>query len=149
MTEVRTYEDGDEAAVAALWREVFGDAPAHNVPEEDIRRKLAVQRDLFFVAVEGGELVGTALAGYDGHRGWVYYVAVRPACRRRGIGAALVKRVEEGLAAAGCPKLNLQVRASNRQAVAFYERLGYAVEERVSMGKILAEGETPTSARDK
>jgi ribosomal protein S18 acetylase RimI-like enzyme len=138
LIEIRTYEERDGAAVAALWREVFADAPAHNVPEDDIRRKLAVQQELFFVAEEGGEVVGTALAGYDGHRGWVYYVAVEPSRRRRGVGAALMARVEEGLRALGCPKLNLQVRSSNRQAVAFYERLGYAVEERVSMGKLLA-----------
>ena len=144
MTEIRTYQESDEAAVAALWREVFPDAPAHNVPEEDIRRKLAVQRELFFVAVEGREVVGTALAGYDGHRGWVYYVAVKSAWRRRGIGAALMARVEEGLRAMGCPKLNLQVRASSREAVAFYERLGYVVEDRVSMGKRL---EGPASRR--
>jgi ribosomal protein S18 acetylase RimI-like enzyme len=137
MVEIRAYEESDEAAVAALWREVFADAPAHNVPEEDIRRKLAVQRELFFVAVDGGDVVGTALAGYDGHRGWVHYVAVKPSRRRRGIGAALMKRVEEELAAAGCPKLNLQVRAPNRETVAFYEKLGYVVEERVSMGKRL------------
>ncbi len=137
MVEIRTYEESDEAAVAALWREVFPDAPAHNVPEEDIRRKLAVQRELFFVAVDGGDVVGTALAGYDGPRGGVYYVAVTPSRRRRGIGAALMKRVEEELAAAGCPKLNLQVRAPNRETVAFYEKLGYVVEERVSMGKRL------------
>jgi ribosomal protein S18 acetylase RimI-like enzyme len=137
MVEIRTYEESDEAAVAALWREVFPDAPAHNIPEDDIRRKLAVQRELFFVAVDGGDVVGTALAGYDGHRGWVYYVAVKPSRRRRGIGAALMKRVEEALTAAGCPKLNLQVRAPNRDAVAFYEKLGYVVEERVSMGKQL------------
>jgi ribosomal protein S18 acetylase RimI-like enzyme len=137
MVEIRTYMESDEAAVAALWREVFPDAPPWNEPEADIRRKLAVQRDLFFVAVEGDELVGTALAGYDGHRGWVYYVAVEPSRRRRGIGAALMRRVEEELAAIGCPKLNLQVRASDREAVAFYEGLGYVVEERVSMGKRL------------
>ncbi len=137
MTGIRTYEEKDEAALAALWREVFPDEPAHNVPEEVIARKLAVQRELFFVAVEDGEIVGTAMAGYDGHRGWVYTVAVKPSHRRRGVGAALMARVEEGLRAIGCPKLNLQVRASNREAVAFYERLGYAVEERVSMGKLL------------
>jgi ribosomal protein S18 acetylase RimI-like enzyme len=137
LIEIRTYEENDEAAVAALWREVFADAPAHNVPEEDIARKLAVQRELFFVAEESGEVVGTALAGYDGHRGWVYYVAVNPSRRRRGIGAALMARVEDGLRAMGCPKLNLQVRASNREAVAFYQRLGYVVEDRVSMGKRL------------
>lgn len=144
MTEIRTYRENDEAAVAALWREVFPDAPAHNVPEEDIRRKFAVQRDLFFLAVDGGDVVGTALAGYDGHRGWVHYVAVKPSRRRRGIGAALMKRVEEELAAAGCPKLNLQVRVSNRETVAFYEKLGYVVEERVSMGKRL-KGAGPAS----
>jgi ribosomal protein S18 acetylase RimI-like enzyme len=146
--EIRPYEEADEAAVAALWREVFPDEPAHNVPEEVIARKLGVQRELFFVAVEGGGVVGTAMAGYDGHRGWVYAVAVKPSHRRRGVGAALMARVEEGLRAAGCPKLNLQVRASNRQAVAFYERLGYAVEDRVSMGKLLAGGETPASTQD-
>jgi ribosomal protein S18 acetylase RimI-like enzyme len=137
VVEIRTYEEEDEAAVAALWREVFPDEPAHNFPEEVIARKLAVQRELFFVAVEGGGVVGTAMAGYDGHRGWVYAVAVPPSHRRRGVGAALMARVEEGLRAIGCPKLNLQVRASNREAVAFYEKLGYAVEERVSMGKHL------------
>jgi ribosomal protein S18 acetylase RimI-like enzyme len=136
MVEIRTYEERDEAAVAALWREVFPDEPAHNVPEDVIARKLAVQRELFFVAVEGGEVVGTAMAGYDGHRGWVYAVAVKPDRRRRGIGDALMARVEEGLRAMRCPKLNLQVRATNREAVAFYERLGYAVEDRVSMGKL-------------
>ncbi len=139
MIEVRTYEEADEAAVAALWREVFPDEPAHNVPEEVVARKLEVQRELFLVAVEGDDVVGTAMAGYDGHRGWVYAVAVKPSHRRRGIGAALMARVEEGLRAMGCPKLNLQVRGSNREAVAFYEKLGYAVEERVSMGKRLEE----------
>jgi ribosomal protein S18 acetylase RimI-like enzyme len=134
--------------VAALWREVFDDAPAHNVPEEDIARKLAVQPELFLVAEEGGDIVGTALAGYDGHRGWVHLVAVKPTHRRRGVGAALMARVEEGLRAMGCPKLNLQVRGSNREAVAFYERLGYAVEERVSMGKLFEGGEKPASTQD-
>ena len=96
-----------------------------------------MQRELFIVALIENELVGTALGGYDGHRGWVYYVAVNPKFRRRGIGAALMKRVEQDLAELGCPKLNLQVRAENRDVVAFYESLGYRVEERVSMGKRL------------
>ena len=78
------------------------------------------------------------MAGYDGHRGWVYYVAVRPGQRRRGIATALMRRAEEGLARIGCPKLNLQVRASNQAVVAFYRKLGYQVEERVSMAKRLA-----------
>lgn len=135
--EIRPYEEVDEAAVAALWREVFPDAPAWNHPETDIRRKLAVQREAFLVAVVDGELVGTAMGGYDGHRGWVYYVVVSPNHRRQGIGAALMEGVEERLARIGCPKINLQVRATNDEVVCFYERLGYRVEERISMGKRL------------
>jgi ribosomal protein S18 acetylase RimI-like enzyme len=135
--EIRSYLDSDEAAVAALWREVFPGSPTWNHPETDIQRKLAVQRELFLVAVLDSEIVGTAMGGYDGHRGWVYYVAVSPRHRRQGIGTALMAGVEERLARIGCPKINLQVRASNDQVVSFYERLGYKVEERVSMGKRL------------
>ena len=137
--EIRPYSESDEAAVAALWRKVFPGSPAWNHPETDIQRKLSVQRELFLVALADGELVGTAMGGYDGHRGWVYYVAVSRRYRRRGIGTALMQRVEEELLRLGCPKINLQVRASNQEVVAFYEQLGYEVEERVSMGKRLME----------
>jgi ribosomal protein S18 acetylase RimI-like enzyme len=112
------------------------DAP-HNEPATAIRNKLAVERDLFFVAVEGGAVVGTVLGGYDGHRGWVYSLAVRPQCQRRGVGSALVRRLEQALVGRGCLKVNLQVRAANAGVVAFYEKLGHAVEPRVSMGKRL------------
>ncbi len=135
---IRSYADGDEAGVAGLWRVVFLNAPAWNRPEDDIRRKVAVQRQLFLVAEGDGRIVGSAMAGYDGHRGWVYYVAVAPNRRRQGIGTALMAEVEHGLAQIGCPKLNLQVRASNEAVVAFYRRLGYDVEERISMGKHLS-----------
>jgi ribosomal protein S18 acetylase RimI-like enzyme len=135
--EIRSYSDEDEHRVAALWREAFPNAPAWNHPETDIRRKLAIQRDLFFVALCNERVVGTAMSGYDGHRGWVYYVAVDPHHRRRGIGAALMARVEDELARLGCPKLNLQIRAGNDEAVRFYSSLGYQVEDRVSMGRRL------------
>ena len=134
---IRPYSESDEAAVAELWREVFPGSPAWNHPETDIRRKLAVQRELFLVVTLGSEIVGTAMAGYDGHRGWVYYVAVSPRRRRQGIGIGLMAGVEERLARLGCPKLNLQVRASNHEVVSFYEQLGYGIEERISMGKRL------------
>lgn len=137
--EIRPYLDADEAGVIGLWREVFPNAPAWNDPRTDIRRKLAVQRDLFLVAVVEDRIVGSAMAGYDGHRGWIYYLAVKPEYRRLGIGTALMQAVERALARADCPKLNLQVRATNQQVVAFYRRLGYQVEERVSMGKRLGE----------
>lgn len=143
---IRPYHEDDEAAVAALWREIFPDAPPHNQPEADIWRKLAVQRELFLVALHGERPVGTAMAGYDGHRGWLYYLAVHPERRRRGVGRALMARVEKDLAAMGCPKLNLQVRAGNIGAVAFYRRLGFAIEERVSMGKRLASSDTDEPA---
>ena len=134
---IRPYSESDEAAVAELWREVFPGSPAWNHPETDIQRKLAMQRELFLVVTLGSEIVGTAMAGYDGHRGWVYYVAVSPRRRRQGIGAGLMAGVEERLARLGCPKLNLQVRASNHEVVSFYEQLGYGIEERISMGKRL------------
>jgi len=137
--KIRPFLESDELAVARLWRDVFPDAPRYNCPETDIRRKLAIQRELFLVATSGADLVGTAMAGYDGHRGWVYYVVVHPGRRRQGIGRALMARVERQLERVGCPKLNLQVRASSQQVVSFYCKLGYEVEERISMGKRLAQ----------
>ena len=135
--QVRPYEDADEAAVIALWNEVLPDDAPHNDPATAIRHKLAVERDLFFVAVVLGAVTGTVLGGYDGHRGWVYSLAVLPQYQRQGVGGALVRHLEQALAARGCLKVNLQVRASNAGVVAFYEKLGYAVEPRVSMGKRL------------
>jgi ribosomal protein S18 acetylase RimI-like enzyme len=138
MVVVRPYDEADEAAVVALWREVFPDSPPWNDPARDIERKLSVQPELFFIARQGGELAGTAMCGYDGHRGWVYYVAVSPRHRRLGVGSQLMSRVEDELRRLGCAKLNLQVRFGNDDAVAFYRSLGYDVEDRVSMGKRLA-----------
>ena len=135
--QVRPYDDADEAAVIALWNEVLPDDAPHNDPATSIRKKLAVGRDLFFVATVGAALAGTVMGGYDGHRGWVYSLAVRPEHRRAGIGTALLRRLEQALAERGCLKVNLQVRASNAGVIAFYQKLGYAVEERVSMGKRL------------
>ncbi|HEY70653.1 MAG TPA: GNAT family acetyltransferase [Anaerolineae bacterium] len=134
---IRSYESTDLDEVIALWRTIFPDAPAHNVPLVDIQSKVKVQPELFFVAAEDGKIVGTAMSGYDGHRGWVYYVAVHPDIRRRGIGSALMQKVEAALKEIGCPKLNLQIRAENESVKAFYEALGYQVEDRISMGKRL------------
>ncbi len=134
---IRPYAEADEAGVVRLWREVFPDNPPWNEPRADIHRKLACQRELFLVGDLGGRVVATVMAGFDGHRGWVHLVAVAPDCRRRGFGRALMAAAEERLRQIGCTKINLQVRASNRDVVSFYERLGYAVEERVSMGKRL------------
>jgi ribosomal protein S18 acetylase RimI-like enzyme len=135
--QIRLYEDADEQAVTALWNEVLPDSAPHNDPATAIRKKLAVERDLFFVATLDGGVLGTAMGGYDGHRGWIYSVAVQPRHRRQGIGFALIRQLEAALTRRGCLKVNLQVRASNVGVIAFYEKLGYHVEERVSMGKRL------------
>jgi ribosomal protein S18 acetylase RimI-like enzyme len=137
MLDIRPYADADEPAVVALWREVFPGDADHNEPASVIRDKLAYQRELFFVAVLDSAVVGTVMAGYDGHRGWIYRVAVHPRHQRHGIGAALLRHAEGALAELGCPKINLQVLATNAGVVAFYENVGYRVEERVSMGKRL------------
>lgn len=134
---IRPFADGDAADVAALWGEVFPDRRGWNQPRAYIARKCATQRELFLVGEADGRVIATVLAGYDGVRGWIYHLAVAPALRRQGHGAALMRAAEAALAARGCPKVNLQVVAENGAVVRFYERLGYAVEPRVSMGKEL------------
>ena len=137
MIDIRPYRMDDELEVIQLWKKVFPETPLHNDPLRDIQSKLKIQPGLFLVAENDRLLVGTAMAGYDGHRGWIYYLAVDPAYRRNGIGTALMKKAEGLLAQMSCPKLNLQIRADNSDLQAFYEKLGYSVEERISMGKKL------------
>ena len=134
---IRTFEQEDTGDVTALWQEVFPDNPPHSAPEITIRLKCAFQPELFFVAEIDATVVGTLMAGYDGHRGWLYAVAVSQRHQRQGIGSALVHHGEQALAALGCPKLNLQVRETNTEVIAFYRKLGFQVEERISMGKRL------------
>jgi ribosomal protein S18 acetylase RimI-like enzyme len=136
---VESYRSEHYDGVRALWEEAFPDDPPRNHAAAAIPAKLAVQPELLLVAVDDGEVVGTAMAGYDGHRGWLYSVAVRGAHRRAGIGTLLVREAERRLAQLGCAKVNLQVRAENAAVAAFYRRLGYEPEERVSMGKRLAD----------
>lgn len=134
---LRPYAPADEAAVLALWAASDLLRP-QNDPRQDIARKLRVNPEWFLVAeAAGGRLVGVVMAGYEGHRGWLNYLAVDPAHRRAGVGRALVARAEALLLAAGCPKINLQVRPENRAVLAFYERLGWRVEGAVSLGKRL------------
>lgn len=135
--QIRPYADSDQAAVVALWNAVLPDSAPHNDPATSIRNKLAVERDLFFVAEIDGAIVGTVMGGYDGHRGWVYSVAVDTRFRRRGIATSLIQRLEAALIRRGCLKVNLQVRATNAEVIAFYKTLGFDVEERISMGKRL------------
>ena len=146
---IRTFRVGDRNAVEALWARVFSDDPPRNAPGRMIDNKLKVQPELLLVGeILGAQpdeaagatsppIAGAVMAGYDGVRGWIYHLAVAPELRRRGLGAQLVRAAEERLRALGCPKINLQVRASNREVVAFYRRLGYEVEERLQLGRPL------------
>jgi len=132
---IRPFHETDQENVIKLWEKVFPDAPPHNNPARDIRTKREVQPELFLVALLEDQIVGTAMAGFDGHRGWVYYLGVDPDYQRQGIGTSLMKRVEARLIGMGCPKLNLQIRANNTEVQSFYESLGYFSEDRLSMGK--------------
>jgi ribosomal protein S18 acetylase RimI-like enzyme len=133
---IRSYQPADELGVVALWR-ACGLTRPQNDPHKDIARKLRVNPEWFLVAERAGEIVGTVMAGYEGHRGWINYLGVAPALQRGGLGRRLMDEAERRLRAAGCPKINLQVRPENKVAIAFYERLGFAVEGAVSLGKRL------------
>jgi phosphinothricin acetyltransferase len=135
--EIRPYQDADERSVIALWNEVLPATALHNDPATSIRKKVAADRDLFLVAAVDGSVVGTVMGGWDGHRGWIYSMAVAPRYQRRGIATALMRRLESALAERGCLKINLQVRQSNAGVVAFYQKLGYVPEQILSMGKRL------------
>ena len=138
---VRAFVETDESAVAALWQLTLPDDAPRNAPGKVIRRKLTTQRELFLVGVLGGSpeerIVGTVLAGYDGCRGWIYHLAVHPDHQRAGFGRRIMEVAETSLRQLGCPKINLQVRAENSGVVRFYESLGYSVEERLSLGKVI------------
>ena len=135
--DIRPFADADEQTVVDLWARC-GLVRPWNDARRDIARKQRVQPELFLVAVaDDGAIVGTVMAGYDGHRGWINYLATDPARRRQGIGRALMHDAEAGLARLGCPKINLQIRHDNRDAIAFYQRLGFGEDAVVSMGKRL------------
>lgn len=132
------YHDGHFGGVDALWRACFPNDPPRNRAEIAIPAKLSLNDDLLLIAEDrSGKVIGTVMAGYDGHRGWLYAVAVDPAAQRSGIGTVLVKEACQRLRALGCMKVNLQVRAGNEAVAAFYRKLGFAEEPRISMGRSL------------
>ncbi|GJH13869.1 GNAT family acetyltransferase [Caballeronia novacaledonica] len=138
---IRTFDAGDRDAVIALWRDVFPEYADASRPQRDpalsIANKMKMQPELFFVGAVDGEVIGTVMAGYDGHRGWVYSLAVTPSLRGRGYGRALMMHAEAVLAKLGCPKVNLQILSVKTELRGFYEKLGYRVDEVVSLGKRL------------
>ena len=138
MIRVVEYRADHFTGIDRLWRIALPDDPPRNRAEFAIPAKLALEDGLLLVAeAEAAKVVGTIIAGWDGHRGWLYAVAVDPDAQRQGVGRALVAAALDRLAARGCGKVNLQIRAGNTAVVAFYERLGFAVEPRTSMGRTI------------
>jgi len=138
---IRAFDAGDRAAVIALWRDVFPEYADTSRPQRDpalsIANKMKTQPELFFVGALDGEVIGTVMAGYDGHRGWVYSLAVTPSLRGRGYGSALMRHAEAVLTKLGCPKVNLQILSVKAELRGFYEKRGYRIDEVVSLGKRL------------
>jgi ribosomal protein S18 acetylase RimI-like enzyme len=132
--QLRPYLEADEQAVVALWQACDLTRP-WNDPRNDIARKLTVQRELFLVGEVDGRIVASIMAGYDGHRGWINYLAVHPDFQRKRLANKLMEAAQALLLELGCPKINLQVRAANASAVGFYNSLGYAQDDVVSLGK--------------
>ena len=136
MDRIRPFRREDTEPVVDLWQRCGLTRP-WNDPRRDIERKLTVQPELFLVVERDAAVVATAMAGYDGHRGWVYYVAVDPALQGGGVGRTLMAEVEARLLALGCPKVSVQVRGGNEPVAAFYQRLGYAEDGATGYGKRL------------
>lgn len=132
------YDDEEHReGVIVLWKSVFNYKSPHNAPEISLSKKLGADDGLLFVAVEERKVIGTVMAGYDGHRGWLYSLAVELGERGRGVGGALMKTAESALAERGCLKVNLQIMPKNQEVTHFYESMGYGVEERINMGKVI------------
>ena len=141
---VRSFEAADETAVVDLWRRCKLVRP-WNDPRRDIARKARIQPELFLVGVVEGTIVSSVMAGYDGHRGWINYLAVSPSHQRVGFGRALMAEAERRLEALGCPIVYLHVRAYNPGAIEFYRRAGYQVDDVIGLGKRLVADEDPNS----
>ena len=139
---IRPYEPADESAVVQLWHTCELIVP-WNDPYKDIQRKLKIQSNMFLVAYHDETLVATVMAGYEGHRGWINYLAVHPDYRKKGLGKRMMDEAELLLRQAGCPKICLQVRSHNTAVIEFYKRIDFEPDDVVSFGKRLESDETP------
>jgi ribosomal protein S18 acetylase RimI-like enzyme len=133
---IRPYHPADEEHVITLWHECCLVVPQNN-PQRDILLNVQVQPELFLVGLAGSQVVASIMAGYEGHRGWFNYLAVSPDFQRQGIGRRMVETATAKLEEMGCPKINLQIRTSNSEVIEFYKRIGFTVDDVVSMGKWL------------
>ena len=135
---IRPFGWNDEPAVMNLWKDC-GLVVPWNDPQKDIRLKMDFQPDLFLVGVLDGQVIASAMAGYEGHRGWINYLAVHPDFQRQGFGRIIMSEAEKALKALGCVKINLQVRESNTGVIWFYQAIGYEVDNIISLGKRFTE----------
>ena len=141
---IRKYHKNDQQRLVSLWKVCKLTVPWNN-PYIDIARKLNVQPDLFLVGYLEENLIASVMAGYDGHRGWINYLAVHPDFQAMGFGKHLMNDVENKLYELGCPKINLQIREGNEKVLSFYQKLGFVEENRISMGKRLQDDQQTSS----
>jgi ribosomal protein S18 acetylase RimI-like enzyme len=137
VLKIREYKDEDKNEVISIWKYIFNYSKQHNDPELIIDMKLSHKDNLFFVAEENKQIVGTIMAGFDGHRGWLYSLAVISNKRNQGIGKLLVDKAIVELERLGCLKVNLQIISGKDSVISFYKKLGFSIEDRISMGKII------------
>ena len=135
--KIRNYKPSDKNSIISLWKKVLNPQKPHNDPEIAIDIKTKQNDGLFFVAEDKHQIIGTIIAGYDGHRGWLYSLAMHPQHRRKGIGTKLVKKAIGELKKLGCLKVNLQINSDNKEVVEFYKKNGFLIEDRISMGLII------------
>jgi len=131
---IRPFQTEDEDALVALWKMCELTVPWNN-PHKDIARKLQVQPELFLVGILDSNLIATVMGGYDGHRGWINFLAVHPDFRENGYGQKIMNSVETEIREMGCPKINLQIRTGNNKIASFYQKLGFPYAHVVRMGK--------------
>ena len=136
LMKIRAYDEKDKENIISLWREC-GLVVPQNDPGKDIERKLNVDPDLLLVGVIDKQIVASVMGGYEGHRGWINYLAVKPSEQRKGYGQSIMQAVEILIQSKGCPKINLQVRTSNEAVIAFYSAIGYGNDNVVGLGKRL------------
>jgi len=136
MIVMRKYKPADKSSLITLWQNTFPNPEPHNEPSQMLDSKLKVDR-LLFVAELYGQVIGSCIAGYDGHRGWLYTVAISPELRRKSIGSKLVKHTISELQKLGCVKINLQIGTENKPLTIFYQSLGFSIEPRTSMGMLI------------
>ena len=130
MMQIKPFSQADTDTVIELWN-LCGLTRSWNNPRLDIERKLTVKPEWFLVGEVNQAIVASVMFGYEGHRGWVNYLAVHPSHQRKGYARQLMAYGEQLLEASGCPKLSLQIRATNSQVVAFYESLGFATRREI------------------